>query len=411
MRYTVATMSFTPRQIRDSGIEQAKSLDTYQRKAVLGMFGMVLLTFLISNMWALLWQGSDWLVATILPAVVVDLTNQQRQDTAAATLVRNPLLDEAARLKAEHMAREGYFAHYSPSGVTPWHWFSVAGYEYVHAGENLAVHFTDTRALVQAWMDSPSHRDNIVNQQFTEIGVGTARGRYQGFDTVFVVQLFGAPAQASTVATTPSTATPAQEPDIEVEGVAEAETATSGQSLAVAGETAATPTAVSAPTSDTPAPPAPTPADTDEVVPEVGEVSAMPEGDEVEGETTDVVDVPTETTVGSYLARQGSEEAAVTVWRSALHTTSTDKQPATSTVVSSGDTQIGLLGYATQPRFIIQSMYTVLSVGVLLLLLWAIRLEARRHQFVQMSYSIGLMVLMVGLWYMHLALTEGAVLV
>ncbi len=165
-----------------------------QRAALMGMASLILLTFLAANLQAILWQSSNWLVGAVLPAVVVTLTNEERADEALPELRRNEVLDVAARLKAEDMAQNSYFAHYSPTGVSPWYWFEEAGYVFANAGENLAVHFSDSHEVVTAWMKSPTHRANIVNANFTEIGVGTARGRYEGYDTVFVVQLFGTPA-------------------------------------------------------------------------------------------------------------------------------------------------------------------------------------------------------------------------
>ncbi len=165
-----------------------------QKVSMVMMVGLVLLSFAMTNLQALWWQSSDWLVGAVLPAVVVDLTNKERGDLYLNTLTRSQALDEAARLKAEHMAKNSYFAHYSPDGVTPWYWFDQVSYKYLHAGENLAIHFTDSKSVVDAWMNSPTHRANITNQKFTEIGVGTAKGVYEGYNAVFVVQLFGAPA-------------------------------------------------------------------------------------------------------------------------------------------------------------------------------------------------------------------------
>ena len=164
--------------------------DMLQRFAVTLMMLLVLLTFVGANLHALLWQSSQWLVSTVLPAVVVDLTNEERAEFSEAPLRRNSILDEAARQKAEHMAQKEYFAHYAPDGTSPWFWFDQAGYVYAHAGENLAIHFTDSEEVVEAWMDSPSHRENIVSGKFTEIGVGTAKGEFEGYETVYVVQLF-----------------------------------------------------------------------------------------------------------------------------------------------------------------------------------------------------------------------------
>ncbi|MFW6210279.1 MAG: CAP domain-containing protein, partial [Patescibacteria group bacterium] len=184
-----------------------KGLSRLQRVAFTLMTSLVLLTFVGTNLHTLLWQSSDWLVSTILPATVVDLTNQERATNAAPPLRRSALLDQAAAQKAEHMVREGYFAHFSPDGVSPWHWFGEVGYRYAHAGENLAVHFTDSSAMVDAWMQSPTHRENIVNAQYTEIGIGTATGTFEGYRTVFVVQLFATPAAPAASATTEAGAT------------------------------------------------------------------------------------------------------------------------------------------------------------------------------------------------------------
>ena len=145
----------------------------------------------------LILSDKDFLAA-ILPGVLVDLTNEERQDNSLTTLTRNPILDQAARLKAEHMAQNEYFSHNSPEGLTPWHWFYQAGYQFQAAGENLAVNFSDSDQVVRAWMESPGHRANILNGGFTEIGMAMAEGEYNGKRTIFVVQLFGAPlAQAS----------------------------------------------------------------------------------------------------------------------------------------------------------------------------------------------------------------------
>lgn len=174
-----------------------------QKAAIAGMTVLILISFSIANLQSLLWVTSHWLVSTVLPAVVTDATNAARADEQLSPLTRSAILDRAAAMKAEDMANKGYFAHWSPDGVSPWYWFSEAGYRYVHAGENLAVHFTDSNAVVEAWLNSPSHRANILNANYTEIGIGTATGSYEGYDTVFVVQLFGAPA-AAPVANTPA---------------------------------------------------------------------------------------------------------------------------------------------------------------------------------------------------------------
>lgn len=133
--------------------------------------------------------------AAILPDVLVDYTNRSRANQSYGSLKRSAVLDEAARMKAEDMAKKGYFAHTSPENITPWHWFREVGYDFSYAGENLAVNFFDSDAAFNAWMNSPSHRANILNNNFSEIGIATAEGVYKGRPSVFVVQLFGKPAR------------------------------------------------------------------------------------------------------------------------------------------------------------------------------------------------------------------------
>ena len=142
-------------------------------------------------------------LASVLPGVLTSLTNDARAENNLPPLAGNPLLDEAARRKAEDMATLGYFAHTSPSGVTPWSWLSQVGYRYAAAGENLAVNFFDSEDVAEAWMNSPSHRANIVRSDFTEIGIGVAKGTYQGRSTVFVAQFFGKPLTAYAALPTP----------------------------------------------------------------------------------------------------------------------------------------------------------------------------------------------------------------
>lgn len=139
--------------------------------------------------------------ANVLPAVLVDLTNNERQRAGLETLSLNPVLQMAAQMKANDMAEKEYFAHISPEGKTPWHWFDLAGYDFSKAGENLAINFLDSSELTEAWMRSAKHRENIENAGFTDIGIATASGVYKGKKTTFVVQMFGTP-RASRIAQT-----------------------------------------------------------------------------------------------------------------------------------------------------------------------------------------------------------------
>jgi hypothetical protein len=127
---------------------------------------------------------------------LVDGTNQNRVANGLPDLQVNPLLQAAAQDKANDEATKGYFAHTSPQGITPWYWFQQAGYNYLYAGENLAVNFTDSQNVTNAWMNSPEHRANILSTQFTQIGIATAQGTYNGQPAIFVAEEFGTPAPA-----------------------------------------------------------------------------------------------------------------------------------------------------------------------------------------------------------------------
>lgn len=135
----------------------------------------------------------DQSYAAVIASVMVDQTNDERTKAGLPELELDPVLVASAQLKANDMAENSYFAHTSPSGVSPWFWFTQAGYKFNYAGENLAVNFKDSAAVTKAWMNSPTHRANIENANFSEIGIATAVGRYKGKRTTFVTQHFGDP--------------------------------------------------------------------------------------------------------------------------------------------------------------------------------------------------------------------------
>ncbi len=156
-----------------------------------GMLALVIAIEVLYLAQVLIILPKNSLFAAIFASVLVDQTNQQRLTEQLGTLTKNSVLERAAQMKADDMAAKGYFAHNSPDGKTPWYWFEQAGYDYAAAGENLAVNFTDSKDVTEAWMHSPAHRANIMNGNYTEIGIATAHGMYKGREAVFVVQEFG----------------------------------------------------------------------------------------------------------------------------------------------------------------------------------------------------------------------------
>ena len=132
--------------------------------------------------------------SAITSANIINLTNQSRQQNGEGLLSENSQLSKAAQAKADDMLTRGYFAHTTPDGRTPWSFIIAAGYNYLMAGENLAVNFSEAEDVETAWMNSPGHRANILNKDFMEIGIGISQGQYQGHNAIFVVQEFGVPA-------------------------------------------------------------------------------------------------------------------------------------------------------------------------------------------------------------------------
>lgn len=117
-------------------------------------------------------------VTTEIPPQANDLerlTNEQREANDLPALATNELLRQSACHKAAVMVKHDYFAHVAPDGTEPWHYFREAGYTYQHAGENLARNFTDDAAVVRAWMESPTHRDNVLGD-FEEQGICSVEG-------------------------------------------------------------------------------------------------------------------------------------------------------------------------------------------------------------------------------------------
>ena len=100
-------------------------------------------------------------------------------------------LSEAAQKKAEDMFAKNYWAHYSPEGRKPWDFITESGYTYTVAGENLAKNFSDSKQVVDAWMASSSHRDNLLKASYRDIGFAIVNGVLNGEETTLVVQMFG----------------------------------------------------------------------------------------------------------------------------------------------------------------------------------------------------------------------------
>jgi hypothetical protein len=173
-----------------------------RRQWLFALLGLALVSEAIILGHSSFMQGPQVFLAAVVRSDVIQYTAEARVLEGGSQLRESELLNKAAQAKADDMAARGYFSHNGPDGEAPWTWLDTAGYEYVYAGENLAVRFDDSKDVVDAWMASPTHRANITKRQYQEVGVGLAEGTYKGGPATFVVQFFAAPVVAS--ASTPT---------------------------------------------------------------------------------------------------------------------------------------------------------------------------------------------------------------
>jgi uncharacterized protein YkwD len=133
-------------------------------------------------------------------------TNTQRNNNGQASLTINSKLNASAQAKANDMVARNYWSHNTPDGQEPWVFMDAAGYVYTKAGENLAYGFSTSSATIIGWMNSPSHRANLLDSSFTEVGFGFANGADfvgTGNETI-VVAHYGKPVGAPAPAPAPA---------------------------------------------------------------------------------------------------------------------------------------------------------------------------------------------------------------
>lgn len=129
--------------------------------------------------------------ANIKTSEVISLVNEARIENGIPVVVEDSTLMKAAQEKAADMTMLQYFSHVSPNGVSPWFWFEKNNYDYRYAGENLAINFTSAQDQQKAWMQSETHKRNILNSNYKNIGVAVKEGFVNGKPAIVTVQLFG----------------------------------------------------------------------------------------------------------------------------------------------------------------------------------------------------------------------------
>lgn len=110
----------------------------------------------------------------ITATALVAAMNRERAAYGLQPLRLNPRLSLAASDRVNDMFEKHYFDHVSPDGVDPFTWADKRGYDYTEIGENLAVGYRTADDIVDSWMHSPAHRENILKPVYREIGIATA---------------------------------------------------------------------------------------------------------------------------------------------------------------------------------------------------------------------------------------------
>jgi uncharacterized protein YkwD len=154
----------------------------------MSLFVAILLTSNPTSASALATATAPYDAETVLTAI-----NEARLEADLTPLASSSALELAATSKAQDMVNRSYFGHIGPNSQPFWDFIADVDYKYLRAGENLAVFYSDVESLTEAWLNSPSHRANILNSFYTETGIGIVEGEYQGHSGWYVVQLFALP--------------------------------------------------------------------------------------------------------------------------------------------------------------------------------------------------------------------------
>jgi hypothetical protein len=191
------------------------------RKKSLDLLFILLLFLKIFTLPLIFSFSKSLFFAEITRNTLVELLNSERIKRGLSPLSENQKLIQSAYLKAKDILEKDYFSHWNPEGLSPWYWFKVSGYNYQFAGENLAIGFLESSEVHKAWMNSPTHRQNILNPNYTEVGIAVLKGEFNGNEVYVVVQHFGKPKEVSfaKTETLPKKTTPPSTPTVETEKI------------------------------------------------------------------------------------------------------------------------------------------------------------------------------------------------
>lgn len=156
---------------------------------------LVVATFLVSLFHPVQKRGVLAYATNMSSSGLLEATNQRRIANGVNSLTINSKLTAAAQAKANDMVARNYWSHNTPEGDEPWVFVKNAGYAYLRAGENLAYGFDSSNETVIGWMNSPTHKANLLDAAFTEVGFGYANSSnyHKGGEQTVVVAMYGRP--------------------------------------------------------------------------------------------------------------------------------------------------------------------------------------------------------------------------
>lgn len=195
MQLPVTVVSATP---VTNIVEDSKTVLSFKNRFNQS-WSTLLLAFIVASIYILFTYKlpfeksiNDAQVIAVTPVNLIELTNDVRKQHSLNTLDNNPLLNQAAANKVKSIFADQHFSHTGKNNEKFSSWIKSAGYDnYVIVGENLALGYYDQQAMMEAWLNSPKHRDNILSPFFNDIGIAAATGNYHGKNVTIVVQLFG----------------------------------------------------------------------------------------------------------------------------------------------------------------------------------------------------------------------------
>ncbi len=160
-------------------------------KALIHYMGIIFLVKLIATATLFALYPSPAMLIENIPEKMIQLINNTRNEHQIHSVENNVILTRAASAKAKDMIQKSYFSHTTPDGKTPWEFIERSLYQYMAAGENLAMGFSSAETAHGAFLESESHRKIILNDRYNDVGIAGAYGIINGKESVVLVEFFG----------------------------------------------------------------------------------------------------------------------------------------------------------------------------------------------------------------------------